>query len=133
MKISGILRKLNNIIPDEQNSWSNLNLKHKKQAKLKILMIFDIISSNLHYLLLFLAKNLFQLFLKDNDTINMLNDVLSFKQKCLVSPKQSEHLKILGEKFKITPLKERFSLIYPLKKACFKKKEAEDQLKVNVL
>jgi len=63
----------------------------------------------------------------------MLKDVLSFKQKCLVSPKQSEHLKILGEKFKVTPLKERFSLIYPLKKACFKKKEAEDQLKVNVL
>ena len=26
-----------------------LNLKHKKQAKSKILMILDIISSNLHY------------------------------------------------------------------------------------
>jgi hypothetical protein len=49
MKISGILGKLKNIIPDKQNSWSRLNLKHKKQAKSKILMILDIISSNLHY------------------------------------------------------------------------------------
>ena len=62
----------------------------------------------------------------------MLKDVLSFKQKSLISPKQSEHLKILGKKFVVTPLKKRYTLISPLKESKFKKKEAEDQLEIKV-